>query len=298
MDIKNVRTFVKVAELSNFTKASQELGYAQSTVTSQIQQLENELKVSLFDRHGKLVSLSNAGKEFLQYAYQMIQCETQAIDCFSFHGELKGELRIGIMETIAASKYSKIFQDFVILHPKVSLKLQIVTTHESLDYIQKGLLDFIFLLDEKTYQPNIVTAIETPAKIAFFCAPDSPLAKSDEICLDVLLQKPFILTEKGCNYRNVFETYLASQNKSLTCITEIGYTPYIIDAVKRQHGIGLLPLISLREAISKNEITLLNVTDYQLKMYIQVMYHKNKGLSHLMDAFLKYSRQEGMMVAE
>ena len=51
MEIKNICTFVKAAELGNFTKAAQELGYAQSTVTAQIRQLENELHVNLFDRN-------------------------------------------------------------------------------------------------------------------------------------------------------------------------------------------------------------------------------------------------------
>ena len=69
MEIKNIRTFVRVAELGNFTKAAQELGYAQSTVTTQIQLLESELKCSLLDRNGKKIVLSANGKDFLQYAY-------------------------------------------------------------------------------------------------------------------------------------------------------------------------------------------------------------------------------------
>ena len=61
MEIKNICTFVKAAELGNFTKAAQELGYAQSTVTAQIQQLENELHVNLFGFRKRIpsVCLSN-----------------------------------------------------------------------------------------------------------------------------------------------------------------------------------------------------------------------------------------------
>ena len=64
MELKNIRTFIKVAELENFTKASQELGYAQSTVTMQIQQLENELHANLFERNGKRIRLSAQGGNF------------------------------------------------------------------------------------------------------------------------------------------------------------------------------------------------------------------------------------------
>lgn len=84
MEIKNICTFVKAAELGNFTKAAQELGYAQSTVTAQIQQLENELHVNLFERNGKRIVLSASGKEFLQYAYQIIKYESMAVEHFFF----------------------------------------------------------------------------------------------------------------------------------------------------------------------------------------------------------------------
>ena len=124
MEMKNIRTFVRVAELGNFTRAAHELGYAQSTVTMQIQQLEDELRVSLFARNGKRVSLSASGREFLQYAYQIIKYESMALEHFSFSGEPHGELKIGIMETICASEYANMFQDFLARHPKIQMKLQ------------------------------------------------------------------------------------------------------------------------------------------------------------------------------
>ena len=61
MEIRNVKTFIKVAELGNFSRAAAELGYAQSTVTAQIKALEQELAVALFQRNGKRVTLSAAG---------------------------------------------------------------------------------------------------------------------------------------------------------------------------------------------------------------------------------------------
>ena len=68
MEIRNIRTFIKAAELGSFSKAGLELGYAQSTVTLQMQQLEEELGVSLFDRQGKKISLSQNGRTFLLHA--------------------------------------------------------------------------------------------------------------------------------------------------------------------------------------------------------------------------------------
>ncbi len=71
MELRNIKSFIKVAEFENFSKAAEMLGYAQSTITTQIQLLEDELGVSLFDRIGKKVFLSEKGRQFLAYANSM-----------------------------------------------------------------------------------------------------------------------------------------------------------------------------------------------------------------------------------
>ena len=71
MELRNIKSFIKVAEFENFSKAAETLGYAQSTITTQIQLLEDELGASLFDRIGKKVFLSEKGRQFLAYANRM-----------------------------------------------------------------------------------------------------------------------------------------------------------------------------------------------------------------------------------
>ena len=286
MELKNIRTFLRVAELGNFTKAAQELGYAQSTITTQIQQLESELKCSLFDRNGKKVTLSATGKEFMQYAYQILKYESMTLEHFSSSGEPEGTLSIGIMETICASEYTYIFQNFQKKYPQVSLKLQVVTTHQALDLLDKGIFDLIFLLDNNISSPNRVTAREYPVEIFFFSSSSHPLASEKEVTLDRLLQERFILTEKGCNYRQVFESELAARGKYLNCHAEIGYTPYIIQAVTAQQAIGLLPSITLKESLEKGIISRINVKNYQIHMFIQVIYSNKRRASLPLKAFL------------
>ncbi len=286
MEMKNIRTFVRVAELGNFTRAAQELGYAQSTVTMQIQQLEDELRASLFARNGKRVSLSASGREFLQYAYQIIKYESMALEHFSLSGEPHGELKIGIMETICASSYADLFQDFLVRHPKIQMKLQIVTTHHALDYLDRGLFDLIFLLDNKILRPDLVTAREYPVDISFFCAASHPLAREKKVSLERLLQENFILTEKGCNYRQVFESDLAARDQTLRCVTEIGFSQYIIQAVAKQLGIGLLPSITLADALRAGSIVLIPVENYQIRMSIQVIYSNRRRVSPPLHTFL------------
>ena len=71
MDIKNLITFIQVAEKNSFTKAARALGYSQSTVSFQIKQLETELNAQLFERINHTIALTERGRDVLKYAHQI-----------------------------------------------------------------------------------------------------------------------------------------------------------------------------------------------------------------------------------
>ena len=77
MDIKNLNTFIQVAELGSFSKAGEKLGYSQPTVSVQIRQLEQELGARLFDRVGHMVRLTETGQEVLIHAQQILHLSQQ-----------------------------------------------------------------------------------------------------------------------------------------------------------------------------------------------------------------------------
>ena len=97
MELRNITTFLRVAELQNFTHAAQELGYSQSAVTVQIRQLETELGVPLFERIGRSVSLTAPGQAFLQEAGEIIKAADRAKDAVRTAPEPEGTLRVGTM---------------------------------------------------------------------------------------------------------------------------------------------------------------------------------------------------------
>lgn len=291
MELKNVRTFIKVAELENFTLAAAQLGYAQSTITAQIQQLESELNADLFERNGKRIRLSAAGKVFLEYAYQLSKYETLALNQFRKTEEPSGQLNIGIMETLCSSDFTNFFMDFAEKYPKISLKINVVTTLEAMAGLNKGAFDIIFLLDKKIVRPHWKTFRCFPADIFFFCAKNHPLAQKKEVSVQQLLSERFILTEQGCNYRQVFESYLESQGLRLQCLTEIGHTNYIIQAVCRRLGIGLLPIFTLHHALEEEKISLIDAKDYSIRLYIQAIYNTQRCISLPMQTFLQQLEQ-------
>ena len=91
MELRQINTFIRVAQLKSFSKAAESLGYSQSAVTVQIQQLEKDLHIRLFDRMGKRVSLTAPGTQFLEQAYNVLNEVNKARLFMSDTGELHGQ---------------------------------------------------------------------------------------------------------------------------------------------------------------------------------------------------------------
>lgn len=293
MELKYIRTFIKVAEEGSFSDAAQDLGYAQSTVSIQIRQLEDELGIPLFERSGKRITLSQPGEAFLPFAYQMTKYEAMAKEAFQDAAEPRGHLNVGIMESICASPYIQLFYRFLKKYPSISMKLQVATTYEAIDLLERGKLDLIFLLDHITSRPDWATAHTLPEQICFFCSSSHPFASKKEVPLEELLSERFLFVEKGCNYRHAFEDYLAQKGLEAPCYLEIGHTRFIIDGVINRLGISLLPACTLQPDLDSGKISLIHVKDYDLQMYIQVIYNKKRWLSPALRRLLEEVRLSG-----
>ena len=291
MELRNVKTFIKIAEIGNFSKAATELGYAQSTVTMQIQTLERELGVSLFERNGKSAVLSAAGKEFLDYAYNLQRCEARALEHFAEGADPGGEVSVGIMETLCASRYGIIFREFKKRYPRANIKVVVATTLACMELLGKGKLDLILTVDKKINRINWVTAHEVPTEIRFFCPANHPFAGKKDIPLDTVLAENFIMIEEGCNYRQAFEQYVVEERGRRPSITEIGYTRLIIDAVIENLGVSLLPRFTLEEALREKKIALFSVKGFRSSMLMQVIYSKNRWVSPAMKAFIEMTKE-------
>ena len=125
MDIRNLKTFIKVAELNNFTKAAQALGYSQSAVTVQMQQLETELGLPLFDRIGKNIKLNQYGLNFVSYAIGVIEAMEKAESFAVESKNMRGFIRFGIVDSILNSVFIPILPEFNRRFPNISVGITV-----------------------------------------------------------------------------------------------------------------------------------------------------------------------------
>ena len=112
MTITQLSTFIKITESGSFSAAASSLGYAQSTVTTQIRQLEEELGCQLFDRLGKTVSLTSAGERLISYAKRMLQLERDIhLEISDDDDDPAGVIRLGVSESLCMDRLPSILMN-------------------------------------------------------------------------------------------------------------------------------------------------------------------------------------------
>jgi DNA-binding transcriptional LysR family regulator len=143
METESLRIFCAVAAELSVTQAAARLGRAPSNVTTRIQQLEADFGVELLVRVGKRISLSTAGEQFLAYAERLLALEDEARQVVS-GGASGGILRIGSMESTAASRLPAVLADFHANHPATQLVLRTGPSRQIVEHLRSGALDCAF----------------------------------------------------------------------------------------------------------------------------------------------------------
>ena len=147
LDIDLIRTFVAVAETSNFTRAGARLGRTQSTVSLQIKRLEKQLDAELFTRDPRRVVLTAQGESLLVQARNLLRLNDEIIGEL-FEHTMEGEVRFGAPEAFATTHLPGILGDFARAYPKVSLSVTCDLTLKLMELMQQGELDMALIKRE------------------------------------------------------------------------------------------------------------------------------------------------------
>lgn len=291
MELRNIKSFIKVAEFENFSKAAEVLGYAQSTITLQIQQLEQELGVNLFDRIGKRVLLSEKGRAFLSYANDMVQLEAEAIETVSENTTPTGTLRIGTIESVASSFLPLLLEEYLKKCPQVHLDIVIGVTLELYDQLEKGNLDIVFLADRPAYHPALKTVFSRPVAVPFIASVEHPLANQKNISPERLKEETILLTEKNNNYRQIFDELAIQHGVSFHHTQEISSFAIILHFLQKKMGISFLPEYATLPILQEKNLALFTVTGFDIKMDLLIFYHRQKWITPAMKYFTETAEE-------
>ncbi len=284
MDIKNLISFIYVAEMNSFTKAAAHLGYTQSTVSFQIKQLENEMNCKLFERINHSVILTQRGKELLDYAHRVKKMTDELMD--SGNDRVRGNVAMATASSLMGGMLKENYADFYKRYPDVKLKVLSGGTEEMLEMLDHSKVDMVLTMDSHIYNNDYVIAKEKRIGVHFVANIDLDIEETASI--EDVLAHPLILTEKGMSYRRIFEEKLAEKSLGVEPVLEIGDAEIILSLVEKGVGISLLPDYITENAERNGVIKYIHVDGFEIEVWKQLLYHKNKWISREMKAVLDY----------
>ncbi|SFF19249.1 DNA-binding transcriptional regulator, LysR family [Paenibacillus catalpae] len=244
MDLKTLKTLQAIVRHGSFNQAAEELSYAQSTVTMQIQKLEADLGVQLFER-GKKVRLTEAGRLFykqsLDIVYRMEQLQANLSD---MHKGEAGKIRLGVTEPTASSRLPQLLMAFMREFPKIEVSLEIASTPALVSSLRQGTLDFALCSapeagEELYFHPLFLE------KFVMLLPEDHPLAGTDRVSLADLEGHRLLITAATCPYRKKLERILQDDGLISIRTMEIGSMTALKHYVASGFGIALVPMYAL-----------------------------------------------------
>ena len=249
MEISDLNLFAAIARHGNITRAAQGLNTVQSNVTTRLRLLEEELGVSLFERHHKGVTLTRAGRDLLPFAYQaeaLIQKAKNAV-C---DGKAHGILRLGSLETTAAARMPSLLKAYAPLHPKVDISVETGTTRNLIEAVLEYRLDGAFVAGPVEHD-DLESTLSFVEELVLVSAPQY---RSLETALrEGSIHKLFVF-RVGCSYRQRLERFLSERDITLINQLELGTLEGIIGCVGAGLGITMLPLSVVEPYVRRKEV--------------------------------------------
>lgn len=291
MDFKQLNAFITISKLQSFTAAANTLGYAQSTVTTQIKLLESELGVKLFERIGKSVTLTHEGKKLIPYAKQILKLSDDVKNSIFNDETPSGTLTIGAAESLCVIRLPEILKEYRKLYPEVDVSLKFGSCADFRHYLRDNIIDVAFSLGIKIEAEDFISEVEFDEPMQLLAYPGHPLINKKDVFPEDIQGEPLILTETGCSYRAAFENILSQFNVKPNLVLETGSVQAIKQFTMSGIGITLLPQVAVEEEIASGKLIPLNWKGPSFGIISQVLYHKDKWISPALREFLKLSKK-------
>jgi DNA-binding transcriptional LysR family regulator len=290
MELRQLKTFLTVSRLLSFNRAAESLHYAQSTVSAQIKALEDELGVSLFDRLGKKVILTEAGELLTQYARKMRDLETATLSQVSGREDPRGSLSIRMPQSLGTCFLPAVLSQFHRKYPRVRFDISSCAAASLQQELRMGIYDVAFLLAESINAADLKAEVLGFARLVMVSAPDHHLAARSLLSLSDLSGQTLLAPKFDCSYKMMFEQELLQARVNLEATIEINSVETLIRCVMKGIGITVLPGMIVAGHIAAGQLAQLSLFDGHLETAILMITHKDKWISPALRAFMEAFR--------
>ncbi len=283
MDTQNLRAFLLVAEQGSFSAAAQKLHLTQPAVSKRIALLEEQLDTGLFDRIGRNVTLTEAGRALLPHA-KAIERELQAAEqsVRDLEGDVAGRLRLATSHHIGLHRLPPVLSQFKSSFPEVQIDIEFMDSEQAYELIMNGKVELAVVTLAPTGENSVITVPVWQDPLDFMVAGDDPLARKRQLDLETLSAHPAVLpglnTYTGQIVKSLFDRHGLQLQVSMA-------TNYL-ETIRMLASVGLGWTV-LPRSMAEASLARLQVEGTHLERTLGIVYHRGRSLSRAAAAFME-----------
>lgn len=284
MDTAALSAFLEVARSASFSQAAEQLHLTQPAVSKRISGLEESLGVSLFDRVGRQVSLTEAGRALLPRAQQLLlDLEDMKRAVGNLSGPVTGTLKVGTSHHIGLHRLPPALRAFSTQYRQVRLDLRFIDSEEAYDAVLAGDLELGIVTLPPVPDARLVAREIWPDPLAFIAGREHPLAQQAQVSLADLTRHPAILPSSSTFTRQIAAQLFQASGLEM----QVSMTTNYLETIRMMASIGLgWSVLPASMAESGSDIVILNIDGVALSRSLGVVYHPRRILSRAAQAML------------
>ena len=288
MDSNALKAFVTVAEQQSFSTAAERLFLTQPAISKRIANLEQQLGCRLFDRIGRKISLTEAGRQLLPRAQTiLLELEDTRRLLANREGRIEGQLSLATSHHIGLHRLPPLLRRFHRNFPQVTLDLRFEESEVAYDAVLNGELELAIITLSPDPDPLLHSRELWHDPLCFCCAPDHPLAAKAPLTLTDLTEHIAILPTRTTFTRQLVEQRFEQQQLQLN----VGTSTNQLDTLRMMVSVGLgwslLPHSLAHTATADSTaLTVLRVETAAIERSLGVIYHRNRTLSNAAQTFI------------
>ena len=290
MDSQNLIAFLQVAELGSFSLAGEKLHLTQPAVSKRIAALEDQLNLRLFDRIGRQVNLTEAGRVLLPNAKRIIRAvEESRRQLADLSGQVRGELHLATSHHIGLHRLPPVLRAFSQRYPDVDLQLRFLDSEKAYAEVLQGRVDLAVITLSPTVHAVLVSEVIWTDPLAFVCSPQHPLIRFENLKLKDLAAYPAILPEPETYTGRIVAGLFSRAGVSLPLKLATNYLETLKMMVSIDLGWSVLPHSIIDEHL--RVLTPETPAGFALTRQLGFVHHRDRSLGNAAHAFIRLLNQ-------
>ena len=293
LTLRQLAVFESVARHLSYTRAADEMYLSQPAVSMQIRQLEDAVGLPLFERLGRKIHLTEAGREFYHYAHLIGRQLKEAEEVLeALKGLNKGRLSVSVAST-ANYFATRLLAAFKKEYEGVAVSLDVTNRRALLRQLEHNEVDLV-IMGRPPEDADLVAEPFMNNPLVVIAPAGHPLAGQREIPMARLADESFVVRERGSGTRIAMEKSFAEQGRSLKTGMEMTSNEAIKQAVEAGLGLGIVSLHTLELELATGRLTVLDVEGFPIMRQWHVVHRREKRLSPIAVAFKDFVFREAL----